>query len=209
MTRKPSPERQAEYEEIKRFLLTLTEFLDSRRLPLLTQGIEAVEAHGFSSAFRGTRMAVNDTLEETIDLDQDTLRQADEFLSQRGCKTLTSMRHQVRQTIPKILRRGRIRNDEEYYLIIERLNDMTETGFQGSDREKADSMVLEYEHHLHRALKLKAVETSRSVSDLVNDAVRESLAEDADDLEAFADRVAEPLVTYEAMVKRLKRDGLI
>ena len=62
---------------------------------------------------------------------------------------------------------------------------------------------------LHKALKLKAVETSRSVSDLVNDAVRESLAEDAEDLEAFAERVAEPLVSYEAMVKRLKRDGLI
>lgn len=63
--------------------------------------------------------------------------------------------------------------------------------------------------HLHKALKLKAVETSRSVSDLVNDAVRESLAEDAEDLEAFAERVAEPLVSYEAMVKKLKRDGLI
>jgi hypothetical protein len=175
MTRKPTPERQAEYEELKSFLLTLTEFMDSQRLtqapggtwstgpegqevcringqvvlrqlPLLTQGVAAVEAHGFSSALRGARMAINDTLEMTIDLDQDTLRHADEFLSQRGCRTLTSMRHQVRQTIPKILRRGRIRNDEEYYLIIERLNDMTETGFQGSDREKAGSMVLEYEH---------------------------------------------------------------
>ncbi len=62
---------------------------------------------------------------------------------------------------------------------------------------------------LHKALKLKAVETSRSVSDLVNDAIRESLAEDAEDLEAFAERVAEPLVSYEAMVKRLKRDGLL
>jgi hypothetical protein len=62
---------------------------------------------------------------------------------------------------------------------------------------------------LHKALKLKAVETSKSVSELVNDAVRESLAEDAEDLESFAERVAEPLVSYEAMVKRLKRDGLI
>ena len=62
---------------------------------------------------------------------------------------------------------------------------------------------------LHKALKLKAVETSRSVSDLVNDAVRESLAEDAEDLQAFAFRAAEPLVSYESMVKQLKRDGLI
>jgi predicted transcriptional regulator len=62
---------------------------------------------------------------------------------------------------------------------------------------------------LHRALKLKAVETSRSVSELVNDAIREALAEDAEDLEAFEERAAEPLISYDEMVKRLKRDGRI
>ena len=59
---------------------------------------------------------------------------------------------------------------------------------------------------IHKALKLKAVETSRSVSDLVNEAVRGALAEDAEDLAAFEDRVREPLLSYDAMVKRLKRD---
>jgi len=62
---------------------------------------------------------------------------------------------------------------------------------------------------LHKALKLKAVETSRSVSDLVNQAVREALAEDAEDLAAFELRANEPLIGYDEMVKRLKRDGLI
>ena len=38
---------------------------------------------------------------------------------------------------------------------------------------------------LHKALKFKSVETSRSISDLVNTAIRESLAEDAEDLAAF------------------------
>lgn len=62
---------------------------------------------------------------------------------------------------------------------------------------------------LHKALKLKAVETSRSISDLVNQAVREALAEDAEDLAAFEQRANEPLIRYGEMVKRLKRDGLI
>ena len=62
---------------------------------------------------------------------------------------------------------------------------------------------------LHLALRLKAVETSRSISDLVNAAVRESLAEDAADLAAFQDRVGEPLVSYEDMLRRLAADGLI
>lgn len=62
---------------------------------------------------------------------------------------------------------------------------------------------------VHKALKLKAVETSRSVSDLVNQAVRESLAEDAEDLTAFEERANEPLLSYDEMVKRLKKDGRI
>ena len=62
---------------------------------------------------------------------------------------------------------------------------------------------------LHKALRLKAVETSRSVSDLVNDAVREALAEDAEDIMAFEKRAGESLISYDEMVKRLKRDGRI
>jgi post-segregation antitoxin (ccd killing protein) len=62
---------------------------------------------------------------------------------------------------------------------------------------------------LHKALRLKSVETSRSVSELVNDAVKEALAEDAEDLAAFEERVGEPLISYDEMVKRLKKDGRI
>jgi hypothetical protein len=63
--------------------------------------------------------------------------------------------------------------------------------------------------YIHKALKLKAIETSRSVSDLVNQAVREALAEDAEDLAVFDQRANDPLVSYDEMVKRLKKDGRI
>ena len=66
-----------------------------------------------------------------------------------------------------------------------------------------------FDPKLHKALRLKAVETSRSVSDLVNEAVREALSEDAEDLLAFEERADEALVSYEEMVKRLKKDGRI
>jgi hypothetical protein len=65
------------------------------------------------------------------------------------------------------------------------------------------------EPDLHKALRLKAVETSTSVSELINIAVRESISEDAEDLAAFTDRVAEPLISYETMIKKLKKDGRI
>jgi hypothetical protein len=62
---------------------------------------------------------------------------------------------------------------------------------------------------LHKALRLKSVETSQSLSKLVNDAIKESLAEDAEDIGAFMERAKEPLISYEAMIKRLKKDGRI
>ena len=62
---------------------------------------------------------------------------------------------------------------------------------------------------LHQALRLKSVETSRSMSDLINEIVKEALAEDAEDLSAFDERAGEPLISYEEMVKRLKKDGRI
>ncbi|OGO24358.1 MAG: CopG family transcriptional regulator [Chloroflexi bacterium RBG_16_51_9] len=65
------------------------------------------------------------------------------------------------------------------------------------------------EPDLHKALRLKAITVSRSVSELVNDAVKGSLAEDAEDIAAFEDRAREPLISYDEMVKRLKKDGRI
>lgn len=66
-----------------------------------------------------------------------------------------------------------------------------------------------FDPDLHKALRMKAAETSRSVTDLVNSAVRLALTEDADDLAAFETRTAEPLIGYDEMVKKLKKDGRI
>lgn len=60
---------------------------------------------------------------------------------------------------------------------------------------------------VHRALRLKAAETESTISDLVNDAVRQSLAEDADDLAAIEERRAEPTRSFEAFVGSLRKRG--
>ncbi|MFP6664521.1 MAG: CopG family transcriptional regulator [Deltaproteobacteria bacterium] len=62
---------------------------------------------------------------------------------------------------------------------------------------------------LHKALRLQSIETSQSVSELINDAIRAELAEDADDLASFEKRAAEPTVDFEDFVKSLKDDGTI
>ncbi|MDZ7667366.1 MAG: CopG family transcriptional regulator [Desulfotignum sp.] len=62
---------------------------------------------------------------------------------------------------------------------------------------------------IHQALRIKSIETSRSMSDLINEALKNSLTEDLEDLAAFEERADEPLISYEQMIKRLKKDGRI
>ena len=62
---------------------------------------------------------------------------------------------------------------------------------------------------LHQALKLKAAAIESSVSELVNEAVRLLMSEDEEDLRAFADRVKEPTMSYEALLSDLKKHGKI
>ena len=66
-----------------------------------------------------------------------------------------------------------------------------------------------FDPNLHRALRLKAAETDRSVSDLVNEAVKLNLAEEAEDLVAFEERSREPNLRFEQVLKELKRRGKI
>ena len=62
---------------------------------------------------------------------------------------------------------------------------------------------------LHRALRMKAAETSSSISEIVNHAVKLALAEDDEDLTAFEKRAKEPLFSFEDVLKELKRNGRI
>lgn len=60
---------------------------------------------------------------------------------------------------------------------------------------------------LHRALRVKAAETDKSISDLVNAAVRLNLAEDAEDLAAYRTRAKEPNLDLERILSDLRRRG--
>ncbi|OFV98694.1 MAG: CopG family transcriptional regulator [Acidobacteria bacterium RIFCSPLOWO2_12_FULL_54_10] len=62
---------------------------------------------------------------------------------------------------------------------------------------------------LHKALRVKAVETDSTISKIVGQAVRRSLAEDAEDIAAFRLRAHEPDLPLENVLKDLKRRGLL
>jgi hypothetical protein len=62
---------------------------------------------------------------------------------------------------------------------------------------------------LHRALRIKAVQTCSSISEIVNHAVKLLLAEDAELLATLEERAKEPLFSFEDVLKELKRKGRI
>jgi hypothetical protein len=74
---------------------------------------------------------------------------------------------------------------------------------------KAKRTTVYFDPGIHRALRLKAVETEQSVSDLVNEAVRGVLFEDAEDLEAFEARALEPSLSFADVVTDMKRRGVL
>jgi len=75
--------------------------------------------------------------------------------------------------------------------------------------EEAKRSTIYFKPELHRALRVKAAHSQRSLSDLVNDAVRMILREDQEDLSAFDERAKEATMTYEELLKDLKAHGKI
>lgn len=76
------------------------------------------------------------------------------------------------------------------------------------DRSSVRSTVY-LDSDLHRALRLKAASVHRSMSDIVNEAVRAALREDEEDLAAFTERAGEVSIAYEALLEQLKADGTL
>lgn len=75
--------------------------------------------------------------------------------------------------------------------------------------EVSKRSTIYFDPSIHSALRMKAAETRRSVSSLVNEALRHALAEDQEDLAAFEERIAEPTMSYSALLDDLKAHGKI
>ena len=66
-----------------------------------------------------------------------------------------------------------------------------------------------FDPQIHRALQVMAAETSRSISDIVDDALRKELADDEEDLRAFTERKREKSISFDSVLKDLKANGKI
>ncbi len=75
--------------------------------------------------------------------------------------------------------------------------------------EDSKRATVYFDADVHQALRLKAAAADRSISDMVNEAVRAALAEDADDLAAFDQRKAERSISFDSFVRTLRQRGRI
>ena len=75
--------------------------------------------------------------------------------------------------------------------------------------EKYKRATVYFDTAVHRALRLKAAAADRSILDMVNDAVKVALAEDADDLAALDQRRDERSISFESLVRDLRKRGRI
>jgi plasmid stability protein len=73
--------------------------------------------------------------------------------------------------------------------------------------ELSKRSTIYFDPDLHRALRIKAATSHQSVSEIVNNALRQALREDQEDLAAFADRAKEPTLSYEELLDDLKAHG--
>ena len=71
----------------------------------------------------------------------------------------------------------------------------------------AKKSTIYFDPQIHKALRMKAAETDSSVSDIVNNAVRLTLSEDAEDIAAFDERASEPNLSFEDVLKDLRKRG--
>ena len=75
------------------------------------------------------------------------------------------------------------------------------------DSQKRATVYIETD--VHRALRIRAAASDRSISDMVNDAVKTILAEDAEDLAAFSKRKSDKSLSFDTFVQGLRRRGRI
>ena len=100
--------------------------------------------------------------------------------------------------------RARSLTKSQIRALIQRLNALALYNGAMTDLKRA---TVYFDPNLHKALRMKAAETDHSLSDLVNTAVRCSLAEDTEDLATFDLRAKEPNLAFENVLKDLTRRG--
>ncbi len=140
-------EAELEYAKMKDFL----SFYAERYLKVEGQSpdrqpiasLEALEKKSMKMAFNGLRQAINDCVEMSLNFDHAEVEKLDSQLRSRGIVTLSELRRRYSKSYAKILKRGQIKNETEYYLVRNVLHDPTEKAAE--ERKLLEELISDYE----------------------------------------------------------------
>ncbi|NEU97064.1 hypothetical protein [Bradyrhizobium uaiense] len=138
---------QSEYTQLKNFLSFYVQrympmdFLPPEKQPLAV--LEAMEKTSPRMAFQGLRHAINDCVERSSRFDPAEVANLDAELANRRIITLSELRRRYSRGYAKVLKRGRIKNDTEFYLLQNVINDPTEKSPE--ERELLAKLISDYE----------------------------------------------------------------
>jgi hypothetical protein len=148
-----SKQLSTEYIELKTFLLAFFERFMPNNLPqesqpllALAASLEAMEQTAPTRAFAGLRMAVNDCIEMSSHWPAQKVSALDSELMSLHIVTLSQVRHRYSAKYASLLKRGRIKNEVEYYLLQGVLVDQA-LELAVNERKQLEAMVVAYEQH--------------------------------------------------------------
>ena len=143
-----SPQSIMEYEELDSFLrFYLVAFKDVDIALIEKTSLEIEEKFGRSKALVGLRQAVNDIIEEFTHADEEVIRALNRALSAEGLVTFSELRRRYSAQYKRILKRGNIKNDTEFYIVSSIVSDL---GAQVPDEERSkfQRMIEVYEQSI-------------------------------------------------------------
>ncbi|MGH8491836.1 MAG: hypothetical protein ACRERR_01835 [Moraxellaceae bacterium] len=145
MARLLSPEKEAEYEELHGFLRFYLVELKGVSGAEYDQGtIDIAEKFGRSKALVGLRQAINDIFEELSDANSEVIALLDQTLSAKGLVLFSELHRRYSNQYKRLIKRGAIRNDTEFYLASGIVCDLT-ASISSEERAKLQFMMEAYE----------------------------------------------------------------
>jgi hypothetical protein len=103
-----------------------------------------VAKYGRSKALEGLKQAVGDILESTSGLKGKALSDVDTALATTGLPSISSLRQRYWIRFGSIMKRGRIRNETEYYLLKGMASDLT-VDLSVEERARIDMLLHKFE----------------------------------------------------------------
>ena len=148
MPRQMSPARELEYEELHAFLdfyATHVSGIDPTNLIHPTNvGKLIVAEYGRAKALHGLQQAVNDLVEDLSGQPLEYIKRLDAALRTCGIVTFSEVRRRYASSYRRIMKRRKIRNETEYYLIAGVLADCS-TLAPNEERALLGQLVAQYE----------------------------------------------------------------